>query len=86
MLTKVLSFYGADLISKHFGIFYQGGYFTNSNHAALYQEGILNMLPVLKNEAITLVDAISPPDFILNSPLGYSDGNVCAKSSYLRFT
>lgn len=30
----------------------------------------------LKNDAVSLVDAISPNDFILNSPLGMSDGNV----------
>lgn len=30
----------------------------------------------LKNDAVSLVDAIAPNDFILNSPLGMSDGNV----------
>lgn len=42
----------------------------------LYHKGILLLLPVLKDEAISLVDAIAPTDFILNSPLGMSDGNI----------
>ncbi|KAH8263459.1 hypothetical protein KR044_009283 [Drosophila immigrans] len=76
VLLKVLSFYGANLITKYSSLFYQGGYFRNSSHIELYQQGILELLPVLKNEAIGLIDAIAPPDFILNSPLGMSDGNV----------
>lgn len=76
VLAKVLSFFGANLIVKHSGIFYQGGYFSNPSHIELYQQGIMDMLPVLKNEAISMIDAIAPPDFIINSPLGMSDGNV----------
>ncbi|XP_065357316.1 peroxisomal acyl-coenzyme A oxidase 3 isoform X2 [Calliphora vicina] len=76
VLQKLLSMYGAHLVTKHVGIFYQGGYFRNNEQIELYQKAILDLLPVLKNEAITLVDAIAPTDFILNSPLGMSDGNI----------
>ncbi|XP_068150994.1 peroxisomal acyl-coenzyme A oxidase 3 isoform X1 [Drosophila tropicalis] len=76
VLTKVLSFYGGNLVTKYSAIFYQGGYFRNNSHIELYQQGILDLLPVLKDEAIAIVDAIAPTDFILNSPLGMSDGNV----------
>ncbi|XP_037959997.1 peroxisomal acyl-coenzyme A oxidase 3 [Teleopsis dalmanni] len=76
VLGKLLSFYGANLVLKHASIFYQGGYFRNNNQTELYQQGILNMLPTLKNESISLIDAIAPSDFILNSPLGMSDGNI----------
>ncbi|KAH8400533.1 hypothetical protein KR222_003328, partial [Zaprionus bogoriensis] len=76
VLLKVLSFYGANLVTKYAALFYQGNYFRDSSHIELYQQGILDLLPVLKNEAIALVDAIAPLDFILNSPLGMSDGNV----------
>ncbi|XP_037959944.1 peroxisomal acyl-coenzyme A oxidase 3-like isoform X2 [Teleopsis dalmanni] len=76
VLTNILSFYGANLVQKHFGIFYEGGYFHNRTNSKLYKEAILEMLPVLKNEAISLIDAIAPTDFVLNSPLGMSDGNV----------
>jgi len=30
----------------------------------------------LKNEAVSLVDVIAPPDFILPSPIGSSSGEV----------
>ncbi|XP_017033868.1 peroxisomal acyl-coenzyme A oxidase 3 isoform X1 [Drosophila kikkawai] len=76
VLQQVLSFYGAHLVTRYSAIFYQGGYFRDNSHLALYEQGILGLLSVLKNEAIALVDAIAPTDFILNSPLGMSDGNV----------
>lgn len=31
----------------------------------------------MKCDAVAMVDALAPPDFILNSPLGQSDGDVC---------
>lgn len=42
----------------------------------LYKQGILDLLPLLKNEAVALVDAIAPTDFIMKSPLGMSDGEM----------
>lgn len=30
----------------------------------------------LKDDAVSLVDVIAPPDFVLNSALGRSDGEV----------
>ncbi|XP_023232107.1 peroxisomal acyl-coenzyme A oxidase 3-like [Centruroides sculpturatus] len=44
--------------------------------ASLIKDGILSLCSFLKNEAIALADVISPPDFILNSVLGNSDGQV----------
>ncbi|EDW37434.1 GL26258 [Drosophila persimilis] len=76
VLQQLLSFYGAHLVTKYSAIFYQGGYFSDSPHIELYQQGILQLLPILKDEAIALIDAIAPTDFILNSPLGMSDGNI----------
>ncbi|XP_075150123.1 acyl-CoA oxidase 3 isoform X1 [Haematobia irritans] len=75
-LLKLLSMYGCHMVTKNAAIFYQGGYFRQNSQLELYQQAILDLLPILKNEAISLVDAIAPPDFILNSPLGMSDGNV----------
>lgn len=75
-LLQLLCMYGANLITKYAGVFYQGGYFRQNNQIELYQQAILDLLPELKNEAITLIDAIAPTDFILNSPLGMSDGNI----------
>ena len=31
---------------------------------------------VIKCDVVSLVDAIAPPDFVLNSALGMADGNI----------
>lgn len=76
VLLKLLSFYGAYLVTKNAAVFHQGSFFLDPRQIELYQEGILNLLPILKDEAVSLIDAIAPTDFILNSPLGMSDGNI----------
>lgn len=38
------------------------------------------VFPQLKDDAVTLVDVIAPPDFILDSPIGRADGEVMAPS------
>lgn len=78
VLMKLLSLYGANLIVKNYiGTIYEGGFAqAGVNAGELLQNGILDVLPVLKKEAVSLVDAIAPPDFIIDSPLGKSDGRV----------
>lgn len=77
VLEKLLSLYGANLIAtKYLAILYEGKFVENVNAGELLQSGILELLPILKNEAVALVDSIAPPDFIINSPLGMSDGKV----------
>lgn len=49
---------------------------TGNEPAESIKYGVLNLLKELKNDAISIVDAIAPNDFILNSPLGMSDGEV----------
>ncbi|XP_053664148.1 peroxisomal acyl-coenzyme A oxidase 3 [Anopheles marshallii] len=76
-LERLGSLYGAGTILRHIGVFYQGGYFsTQPNAMALLQQAVLDLLPNIKQNAIAIVDAIAPPDFIINSPLGMSDGDV----------
>uniref|UniRef100_A0A182NTI7 Acyl-coenzyme A oxidase n=1 Tax=Anopheles dirus TaxID=7168 RepID=A0A182NTI7_9DIPT len=76
-LERLGALYGAGIILRHVGVFYQGGYFAaQPNAMALLQQAVLDLLPTLKRDAIAIVDAIAPPDFILNSPLGMSDGDV----------
>ncbi|EAT39346.1 AAEL008841-PA [Aedes aegypti] len=76
-LQRLVSLCGANLVLKYSGIFYEGGYFSQTPKAmSLLQQGVLELLPLVKTDAIPLVDAIAPPDFVLNSPLGMSDGEV----------
>lgn len=76
VLFNLLSFYGLNIINKHIGTLYEGGFAAGELPARLYKEAILHLLPLIKREAIALIDSIAPPDFIINSPLGMSDGEM----------
>lgn len=76
VLLKLVSLYGAWSIEKHIGLLYEGGLFSSTVQSKHLRQGIIDLCADLKNEAVSLVDAIAPPDFILNSPLGYADGNI----------
>lgn len=79
LLMKVLTLYGANIIVKNYlGVIYEGGFANNHKIGELLETGILRLLPTLKNECISMIDAIAQPDFIINSPLGMKDGKVYA--------
>ncbi|XP_022101091.1 peroxisomal acyl-coenzyme A oxidase 3-like [Acanthaster planci] len=76
VLLKLGSLYGLWSLEKHAATLYQGGYFSGSGPAHLIRDAILTLCSQLKDEAVALVDVFAPPDFILNSPIGASDGQV----------
>ncbi|OXU31199.1 hypothetical protein TSAR_015946 [Trichomalopsis sarcophagae] len=77
VLNKLCSLYAAWNIEKRLGDFYAGGFAApNSKLDVLIREGIIQLCKELVGEAVSLVDVLAPPDYILNSPLGMSDGNV----------
>nr|CAD7577346.1 unnamed protein product [Timema californicum] len=53
-----------------------GEYASGPQLASLVGEGILHLCSRLKIEAVATVDALSPPDFALNSVLGRADGRL----------
>ena len=53
-----------------------GGYISGPEPPRLIKEAILQLCAALKDNSVALVDAIAPTDFILNSPIGKSDGQV----------
>ncbi len=67
---------GLHLLDKNLIFFYQGGFFTNDKPVVLIREAILQLCSEMKNEAVALIDAIAPPDYVLNSILGNSTGDV----------
>ena len=54
-----------------------GGFASDSRLADLVKEGILHMCSQLKPEAVAVADSLAPPDFVLKSVIGKSDGKVC---------
>lgn len=76
VLTKLFALYGLFTLEKHVAFLYQGQYATGPQLANLIQDSVLKLCSELKNDAVALVDVIAPPDFILNSVLGASDGRV----------
>lgn len=49
---------------------------TSAYPVELIKTGVIELLPRVKDDAIPLIDSIAPNDFVLNSPLGMSDGQV----------
>ncbi|XP_049960175.1 peroxisomal acyl-coenzyme A oxidase 3-like isoform X1 [Schistocerca serialis cubense] len=76
VLKKLCSLYGSWSLEKHLALLYQGGYIRGPQASEMLHEGILSLCAQLKNDAVSLADAIAPPDFILNSILGKSDGKI----------
>lgn len=76
ILHKLGCLYGLWCLQKHFPILHEGGYCDKRNHSTLIKQSILRLCSELKDDAVSLVDVIAPPDFILNSALGRSDGQV----------
>lgn len=76
VLTKLCSLFGLWRLEKHLTTLYQGGYITGPEPPRLIKEAILQLCGALKDDAVALVDAIAPTDFILNSPIGKSDGQI----------
>lgn len=85
ILRQLISLYGLWSLEKHLSTLYKGGYITGDKSAILIQETILKLCNDLKNDAVTLVDAIAMPDCVLNSVLGNSDGLVGIENKLFLF-
>ena len=60
-----------------FSLFSQtGGYFKDPASGMNLRDSIVKLCGGLKDNAVSLVDCIAPPDFVLNSALGHSSGEV----------
>lgn len=76
VLTKIGLLYGLWSLDAHSSELYASGYFVNTDANQRIRSTILKLCEELKPEAVALVDAFAPPDFILNSVLGNADGNI----------
>lgn len=59
-----------------------GGYASGPSLSKLTSEAILEVCQLLRPDAVALADAFAPPDFILNSVLGFADGEVSSSTNF----
>jgi len=64
------------LFEDYFAILCEGNYIQNGEINQWIQTRLLDLCHKLRNEIVGLVDVFAPPDYILNSVLGNTDGNV----------
>ncbi|GLV34138.1 uncharacterized protein CBL_00067 [Carabus blaptoides fortunei] len=76
VLQQLARLYGLWCIEKHLVYFYEGGYATGPNFAKYVKESILTLCSDIKPNAVAAVDALAPTDYVLNSVLGKSDGQL----------
>ncbi|KXJ29078.1 peroxisomal acyl-coenzyme A oxidase 3 [Exaiptasia diaphana] len=76
VLTLMCSLYGLWTLEKHLATLYEGGFCRSTNDARIVKSAIITLCFKLKGESVLLSDALAPPDFILNSPIGLSNGQA----------
>lgn len=77
VLSRILYLAALHFLDKHLVTFYQGGYFGNNESVVLLiRECLLELCGELRHDAMGLVDAMAPPDYVLNSPIGLSTGDA----------
>ncbi|XP_043467952.1 peroxisomal acyl-coenzyme A oxidase 3-like [Leptopilina heterotoma] len=77
VLRKLCALFSAWCLEKRMSDFYAGGFANaNSKLDVLLREGIVSLNKDLLSEVVALIDVLAPPDFVVNSPLGMSDGEI----------
>lgn len=75
-LSHLGALYGLWSLDKNLVYFYQGGYTTDSKLSSMVKDAILHLCDILKPDSMGIIDGMAPPDFIVNSVLGRSDGRL----------
>ncbi|XP_049638508.1 peroxisomal acyl-coenzyme A oxidase 3 isoform X4 [Suncus etruscus] len=76
VLGRLCALYGLWALNQHMALLYRGGYFSGPQAGQMIEHCILDLCTQLKDDAVALVDAIAPPDFILASPIARADGEL----------
>lgn len=69
--------YGLSCLDKHLIYFYQGGYASGPSFSEDVKNMILKLCKDLKADSVSIIDGLAPNDYVVNSVLGKSDGQVC---------
>lgn len=75
-LKTVYLIYAQFSLEKHLIYFYEGAFVAGSYMVAAIRDNLLANCAHLKRYAVIVADALSPPDFILNSVIAKADGKL----------
>lgn len=75
VLLNLCHLFALSRMEADLGTFRENDY-LNCQQTKWIRNAILHLCDILKKEMVSLVDAVAPPDQILGSALGYSDGYV----------
>lgn len=84
VLDKLLLVHTLKFVEEYLNLFFEGNYITNGSVSIWIQNRLLDLCAELRNEAAALVDVFAPPDHVLNSVLGVSDGKVIGSDIFIR--
>ena len=76
VINMLAAIYGLWNLEKHLGHLFQFEILINKAQISKIHQTLLGLCKTLTSEAVALVDVLAPPDFILNSVLGNSDGDI----------
>ncbi|KAK5644685.1 hypothetical protein RI129_005985 [Pyrocoelia pectoralis] len=76
ILITIGLLYGLSCLEKHLVYIYEGNFNAQSSLSKLVRDAILSLCSIFKCDAVAVVDALSFPDFVMNSVLGKSNGKV----------
>lgn len=75
VLTDILVLFALTQIERDL-VYFRENDFISSENCDMIRNEILDINESLMDHVVSIIDAISPPDEILGSPLGHSDGKV----------
>jgi len=76
VLDKLLIVHTLKFLEENLNLLFEGNYLNNGSISIWIQNRLIDLCEDLRNEAVALVDVFAPPDHILNSVLGVTDGKV----------
>ncbi|CAD6997130.1 peroxisomal acyl-coenzyme A oxidase 3 [Ceratitis capitata] len=74
VLELLFTIYSMWCIDRHMTTFYVGGFAKSASFAEAIRSRLLTKCAELKDSAVSVADALAPPDFALNSVIAKSDG------------
>ncbi|XP_060527948.1 peroxisomal acyl-coenzyme A oxidase 3-like isoform X2 [Cylas formicarius] len=76
ILNNLGALYGLACLDRNLIYFYQGGFTNGPEFSLMVKDAILHLCDVLKPECMGIIDGMAPPDFVVNSVLGKSNGRL----------